>query len=49
VDTFPAFADKTEFQGKEIFVLKKAQLLAADLNRRFKVHPSTPLFFTIGD
>jgi len=36
VNTFPAFSDKTEFQGKDIFVLKKVQLLAADLHRRFK-------------
>jgi len=36
VETFPAFNDKSIFQGKEIFVLKKAQLLAGDLYRRFK-------------
>ena len=44
VETFPAFADKTEYQGKQIFILKKAQLLAADLYRRFKVHTFTLSF-----
>jgi Potential Queuosine, Q, salvage protein family len=37
VEAFPAFADKAEFHGSEVFILKKAQLLAADLHRRFKV------------
>lgn len=36
VETFPAFADKADYAGKEIFILKKAQLLAGDLYRNFK-------------
>jgi hypothetical protein len=37
VSVFPAFADVVTYQGQQIFLLKKAQLLAADLYRRFKV------------
>lgn len=37
VSVFPAFADVSTYQGQQIFLLKKAQLLAADLHRRFKV------------
>lgn len=44
VETFPAFNDKSTFQGKEIFVHKKAQLLAADLYRKFKVLVSSSEF-----
>jgi len=40
INTFPAFKDQAIYKGKEIFILKKAQLLAADLYRRFKdSHP----------
>eukprot|EP01087_Luapelamoeba_hula_P010305 TRINITY_DN2724_c1_g1_i1.p1 TRINITY_DN2724_c1_g1~~TRINITY_DN2724_c1_g1_i1.p1 ORF type:complete len:383 (+),score=75.53 TRINITY_DN2724_c1_g1_i1:31-1149(+) len=33
VATFPAFRDKSQYEGREVYVLKKAQLLAADLYR----------------
>jgi len=35
MDTFPAFCDKAEYKGQEVFILKKVQLLAADLYRKF--------------
>jgi hypothetical protein len=33
--TFPAFDDKADYEGVEVLLMKKAQLLAADLYRRF--------------
>jgi hypothetical protein len=36
VETFPAFADKATYKGREVFILKKAQLLAGDLYRNFR-------------
>jgi len=35
VQAFPAFNDKATYDGKEIFLYKKVQLLCADLHRRF--------------
>jgi hypothetical protein len=41
METFPAFADKHPYKGQEVLILKKAQLLAADLYRRFEVHQNS--------
>lgn len=35
---FPAFDDHREVRGEKIFFLKRAQLVAATLHRRFKVN-----------
>ena len=35
--TFPAFNDKATYHGQEVFILKKAQVFAADLYRRLRV------------
>lgn len=39
VTVFPAFNDAATYYGQEVFLLKKAQLLAADLHRKFKDDP----------
>jgi hypothetical protein len=41
VNTLPGFADKATYKDKEVFILKKAQLLAADLYRHMRVHANT--------
>ena len=33
IQAFPAFLDKATYDGQEVFLLKKVQLLAADLYR----------------
>ncbi len=37
VEVFPPFNDTAVYKGRKVFIIKKAQLLAADLHRRFKV------------
>jgi hypothetical protein len=37
VKVFPPFNDTAVYKGQHVFIIKKAQLLAADLHRRFKV------------
>lgn len=37
VEVFPPFKDTAVYKGQTVFIIKKAQLLAADLYRRFKV------------
>jgi len=36
MNTFPGFADKAIYEGKQVLILKKAQLLVADLYRHLK-------------
>jgi hypothetical protein len=43
VTTLPGFADKATYKDKEVLILKKAQLLAADLYRHMRVHANKPL------
>lgn len=49
-DLIPAFSDSaTSLQGKHVFILKKAQLLAAELYRRFHMEDSRFDFEDIDD
>ena len=38
METFPAFKDVANFKGKDIYIIKKAQLLTADLYRQIRHH-----------
>lgn len=47
VEDFPAFADIHNYHEKQIYIVKKAQLLCADLNRHFG--ESIPSHFAFSD
>ncbi|EGC29356.1 hypothetical protein DICPUDRAFT_51328 [Dictyostelium purpureum] len=46
VTKIPAFNDQVKYKDHNVFIFKKAQLLAADLNRRFKDSESARFNFT---
>jgi hypothetical protein len=47
VKVFPPFNDTAVYKGQHVFIIKKAQLLAADLHRRFKI--VEPKYFDFSD
>ncbi|KAG0264926.1 hypothetical protein BG011_005848 [Mortierella polycephala] len=49
INTFPAFQDYAEIDGKDVYIFKKALLLASSLERRFAKTESTFAFKDIKD